>query len=256
MRDTITILGIPIDRITKKQAGEITERLIQESNKTCKMIFAPNVEFIMYAQKDKEYYELLKKSDLSTPDSIGVMLGAKLQHKQFKERIPGQTYFREIIELSNQKGYSIYLLGGQEGIAEKAKENLKKIYPNVNIVGTHHGYFNEQEEKKVIDEINQLQPNVLFVALGAPRQEKWIAKHKKELKVDVATGQGGTYDYEAGKIKRAPKLIQKMGMEWLWRLILQPSRIVRMRVLPIYFIKILLAKDITKGKFDEPKEGR
>ena len=130
MRDTITILGIPIDRITKKQAGEITERLIQESNKTCKMIFAPNVEFIMYAQKDKEYYELLKKSDLSTPDSIGVMLGAKLQHKQFKERIPGQTYFREIIELSNQKGYSIYLLGGQEGIAEKAKENLKKILIN------------------------------------------------------------------------------------------------------------------------------
>lgn len=255
MRDTITILGIPIDRITKKESGEITEKLIKESNKSCKMIFAPNVEFIMYAQKDKEYYDLLRKSDLSTPDSIGIMMGAKLQNKQFKERIPGQAYFREIIELSNQKGYSIYLLGGEEGIAQQAKENLKKIYPNVNIVGTHHGYFEEQEEKEVINEINQLQPNVLFVALGAPRQEKWIAKHKEELKVDVATGQGGTYDYEAGKIKRAPKFIQKIGMEWLWRLILQPSRIIRMRVLPIYFFKILFTKDITKGKFDE-LEGR
>lgn len=250
MRDTITILGIPIDNITKKEAGEITEKLIQQSNKSCQMVFAPNVEFIMYAQKDAEYYELLKQAKLATPDSIGIMMGAKKQHKQFKERIPGQAYFREIIELSNQKGYTIYLLGGQAEVVQKAKENLKKQYPNVNIVGTHHGYFTKEEERAVIDEINQLQPNVLFVALGAPRQEKWIAEHKEELKVDVAAGQGGTYDYEAGRIKRAPKIIQKIGMEWLWRLILQPSRIVRMRVLPIYFFKIWFAKDVTKGKFD------
>lgn len=251
MRDTITILGIPIDRVTKKESGEITEQLIKESNKTCKMIFAPNTEFIMYAQKDKEYYNLLKQSCLSTPDSIGVIIAGKLQHKPFKERIPGQAYFREIIELSNKKGYSVYLLGGEKGIPEKAKENLQKIYPEVNIVGTHHGYFSKEEEKEIIKEINELQPNVLFVALGAPKQEKWIAEHKNQLKVDVAAGQGGTYDYEAGKIKRAPKWMQKLGIEWLWRLALQPSRIVRMRVLPIFLIKILLAKDITKGKFDK-----
>ncbi len=251
MRDIVTILGVPIDRITKKEAGEITEKLIKESNKTCKMIFAPNTEFIMYAQKDKQYYELLKKSELSTPDSIGVIIAGKLQHKPFKERIPGQAYFREIIELSNEKGYSIYLLGGEEGIPEKAKENLQKIYPNVNIIGTHHGYFTPEEEKDVIAEINALKPNVLFVALGAPKQEKWIAEHQHELQVDVAAGQGGTYDYEAGKIKRAPVWIQKIGMEWLWRLILQPSRIIRMRVLPIFLLKILFTKDITKGKFDK-----
>lgn len=251
MRDMVTILGIPIDRITKKEAGEITEKLIIQSNKTCKMIFAPNTEFIMYAQKDELYYNLLKQSSLSTPDSIGVIIAGKLQNKPFKERIPGQAYFREIIELSNKKGYSIYLLGGEPGIPEKAKENLQHIYPNVNIVGTHHGYFSEQEEREIIKEINELQPNVLFVALGAPMQEKWIAKHQHELKVDVAAGQGGTYDYEAGKIKRAPIWMQRLGIEWLWRLILQPSRIVRMRVLPIFLIKILLAKDITKGKFEK-----
>lgn len=251
MRDTITILGVPIDRVTRQQAGERTEELIQASNKSCKMIFAPNVEFIMMAQKDKEFAELLKKSSLSTPDSIGIMIGAKLQKKFFPERIPGQSYFRKVIELSNEKGYSIYLLGGAPGIPEKAKENLEKIFPHVNIVGVHHGYFkDEQEEKEVIHEINTLQPNVLFVALGAPKQEKWIAKHQKELKVDVATGQGGTYDYEAGKIKRAPSLVQKMGVEWFWRLCRQPSRIMRQRVLPIYLIKVLVAKDKTKGKFD------
>lgn len=187
MRERITILGVPIDNITKKQSGEITEELIQTSNKSCKMIFAPNVEFIMMAQKDKEFSELLKKSSLSTPDSVGIMLGAKLQDKQFKERIPGQSYFREIIKLSHEKGYSIYLLGGAPGIPEKTKENLEKLFTNVNIVGVHHGYFNKKEEKEIIEEINTLKPNVLFVALGAPKQEKWIAKNQNILKVDVAT---------------------------------------------------------------------
>ena len=187
MRETITILGVPIDCVTKQEAGTITEELIKNSNKSCKMIFAPNVEFIMMAQKDKEFFDILKKSSLSTPDSIGVIIGAKMQKKQFKERIPGQTYFRQIISLSNEKGYSIYLLGGKQGIADQAKKNLEKLFPKVNIVGTHHGYFNEEEEKEVISEINKLKPNVLFVALGAPYQEKWIAKHKEELQVDIAT---------------------------------------------------------------------
>lgn len=250
MRDTITILGVPIDRITRDEAGTITENLIKESNKSCKMIFAPNVEFIMYAQKDKEFAKILKQSSLSTPDSVGIMIGAKLQKKSFKERIPGQSYFRKIIELSNEKGYSIYLLGGKPGIAEITKENLKKLFPNVNIVGIHHGYFDKNEEKEVIKEINTLQPNVLFVALGAPKQEKWIYEHRNELKVDVAAGQGGTYDYEAGRIKRAPVFIQKMGIEWLWRLCREPSRIKRQLVLPVYLFKVLFAKDKTKGKFD------
>lgn len=251
MRDTITILGVQIDRVTRDEAGEITEGLVKNSNKTCKMIFAPNVEFIMMAQKDKEFFDLLKESSLSTPDSIGVIIGAKLQGKSFKERIPGQSYFRKIIELSNEKGYSIYMLGGKPGIPQKAKENLEKLFPNVNIVGVHDGFFDENQEKEVIKEINELQPNVLFVALGAPRQEKWIYKHKDELKVDVATGQGGTYDYEAGRIKRAPIWIQKIGMEWFWRLCREPKRIKRQIVLPIYLLKVLFAKDKTKGRFDK-----
>lgn len=176
MREIITILGVPIDNITKEESGTITEELIKNSNKSCKMVFAPNVEFIMMANRDKEFFDILKKSSLSTPDSIGVMIGAKLQHKKFKERIPGQSYFRQIISLSNEKGYSIYLLGGKEGIAEETKTNLEKIFPNVNIVGTHHGYFNEEEEKEVIEEINQLQPNVLFVALRSTISRKMDSK--------------------------------------------------------------------------------
>ena len=254
MRNTISILGVPIDNITKEEAGKITLQLVKNSNKSCKMIFAPNTEFVMKAQKDKEFFDLLKLSSLSTPDSVGIMLGAKLQGKKFVERIPGQAYFREILRVGEKENLTFYLLGGMPGIAEKAKENLKKIYPNIKIIGVHDGYIEGEEEKKVIEEINTLKPNVLFVAMGAPKQEKWIYKHKEELRVEVAAGQGGTFDYEAGRIKRAPKFIQKMGIEWIWRLIRQPKRIIRMSVLPVYVIKLLLKKDITKGKFDVERE--
>ena len=251
MRDCIRILGVDIDNINIEEAGEKTKELVEKSNKTCKMIVAPNVEFIMTAQKDEEFFNILKKADFATPDSIGVMIGGKLQKKPFKQRIPGQAYFRKVLEVGEKEGWTFYLLGGKGDVPKLAVQNIKKIYPNLNIVGSQEGFFETASEDEVIKQINELQPNVLFVAMGAPIQEKWIAKHQKELKVDVAAGQGGTFDYEAGKIKRAPVIFQKLGIEWLWRLILQPSRIFRMVVLPIYLLKIIFTKDITKGKFDK-----
>ena len=249
MRNKIKILGINIDNITLDEAGNITKELIENSNKTCKMVVAPNTEFIMMAQKDEEFFKVLNKADLATPDSVGVMIGGKLQKKPFKERIPGQSYFRKVLEVGEKEEWTFYLLGGKEGVAQKAAENIKKIYPNIKIVGCHEGFFEKDAEDDVIKQINELRPNVLFVAMGAPIQEKWINKYQNKLKVDLAAGQGGTFDYEAGNIKRAPVVFQKLGIEWLWRLILQPTRICRMVVLPIYLIKIIFTKDITKGKF-------
>ena len=143
------------------------------------------------------------------------------------------------------------MLGGAGDVPEKAKEHLESLYPKAKIVGYHEGFFEKDSEEKVIAEINSLKPNVLFVAMGAPRQEKWIYENKDKLKVDIAAGQGGTFDYEAGTIKRAPVWMQKCGIEWLWRLIKEPKRIKRMSVLPIYLLKIIFTKDITKGKFDK-----
>lgn len=251
MRETVRILGIDIDNINVEEAGEITKNLIENSNKSCKVIVAPNTEFIMMAQKDEEFYNILRGADLATPDSVGVMIGGKLQKKPFKQRIPGQMYFRKVLEVGEKEGWTFYLLGGKDDVPELATENIKKIYPNIKIVGYHEGFFEHDSEEKVIKEINKLKPNVLFVAMGAPLQEKWIEKHKNELKVDVAAGQGGTFDYEAGKIQRAPVVFQKLGIEWFWRLMLQPSRFFRMIVLPIYLMKITFTKDITKGKFDK-----
>lgn len=251
MRNTVRILGVDIDNINTDEAGQITKELIENSNKTCKIIVAPNTEFIMMAQKDEEFFNILKQAKLATPDSVGVTIAGKLQKKPFKQRIPGQMYFRKVLEVGEKEGWTFYLLGGKGEVPKLAVDNVKKMYPNINIVGYHEGFFEEDSEEDVIKEINELSPNVLFVAMGAPKQEKWIYKHKDELKVDVAAGQGGTFDYEAGKIKRAPRLIQKLGIEWFWRLILQPSRIVRMMALPVYLFKIIFTKDMTKGKFDK-----
>ncbi len=251
MRKIVKILGVKIDNITLNEAGEITKDLIENSHKTCKLIVAPNVEFIMKAQKDKQFFTILNSAKLATPDSIGIEIAAKIQKNPLKQRIPGQAYFRKILEIGQQQGWTFYFLGGKGNTVERAIENVKKQYPKVNIVGFHQGFLENSEEKEVIKEINRLEPNVLFVAMGAPMQEKWIDTHKNELKVDVAAGQGGTFDYEAGNIRRAPKWMQKCGIEWLWRLILQPTRIRRMVVLPIYLIKIIFTKDSTKGKWNE-----
>ena len=250
MREKLKILGVEVDNITVDEAGEITKELIENSNKSCELIVAPNVEFIMAAQKDKEFFDILKSAKLATPDSVGVEIAGKIQKKPLKQRIPGQAYFRKVLECGEKEGWTFYLLGGKGDTVNRAIENIKKIYPKVNIVGSHEGFFKEDSEEYVINEINKLQPNVLFVAMGAPRQEKWIYEHRNELKVDVAAGQGGTFDYEAGNIRRAPKWIQKIGMEWFWRLILQPSRIFRMMALPKYLIRIIFNKDMTKSKWE------
>lgn len=250
-RDIIKILGVNIDNVTLDEAGFKTKQLIEESDKTCKIVVAPNTEFIMLAQKDKEFFDILNQASLATPDSVGVMIGGKLQNKRFKERIPGQAYFRKVLEVGEKEGWTFYFLGGEEGIALKAKEKVMEDYPNIKIIGCHEGFFEKDKDDNIINEINKLQPNVLFVAMGAPIQEKWIYKNQSRLKVDIATGQGGTFDYEAGKIERAPKAFQNLGIEWLWRLVKEPKRIIRMMALPKYLITVLFKRDKTKGKFDE-----
>lgn len=176
-------------------------------------------------------------------------MAQKCRKKNLSKEYLGQAYFRKILEIGEKEGFTFYLLGGTKEVCEKTRENLRKMYPNIKIIGNHDGYLDDENEQEVIDEINSLKPNVLFVAMGAPKQEKWIYENRHKLKVDIATGQGGTFDYEAGRIKRAPVFIQKIGMEWLWRLILEPKRIIRMSVLPVYVLKLLFSKDKTKGKF-------
>ena len=155
MEDRVKIFGVEIDNLTLDEIAEKTKTLIDSSNKSCSLVVAPNVEFIMQAQKDKEFFDILRTAKLATPDSVGVIMAGKKQKKTFKERIPGQSYLRKVFEVGEKEGWTFYLLGGEGDVPEKAKEHLETIYPNAKIVGYHEGFFEEDSEEKVIEEMLQ-----------------------------------------------------------------------------------------------------
>ncbi|AEM79429.1 WecB/TagA/CpsF family glycosyltransferase [Thermoanaerobacter wiegelii] len=242
--ERLDIFGVPIDRVTMRQAVEILNNFLQEDR--LHIVATPNAEIVMMAQKDKEYMEILNNTDLNVPDGNGIVFASKVFKKPMPERVAGFDLMMEFIKDISSKNTKIYLLGAAPQVAEQARVNLEKLYPRVKIVGTHHGYFTQEEENKIIEEINNKGAEVLFVALGAPKQEKWIYKNRDKLKVKIAMGVGGSFDVIAGKVKRAPYIYRKLGLEWLYRLIKEPWRYKRMMALPKFALKVLLHK----GKVD------
>lgn len=222
----VDILGIPVDKITEK---ELLERIINFINeKRFHLIVTINSENATKALENKIFLDVIKNADLVIPDGIGIIFASKILGDKLPERIPGIDLSYKLLEISNEKGYKIVLIGGKEGVAEGAKENLKKIFPNLNIAMTYNGYFNEDEEKKIIEEIQKIEPDILLVGMGSEKQEIWIWNNREKFKnIGVCIGVGGTLDIWAGKKKRAPKLVQKLGLEWLYRVIIEPKRIFR-----------------------------
>jgi N-acetylglucosaminyldiphosphoundecaprenol N-acetyl-beta-D-mannosaminyltransferase len=217
-------------------------------SKSPHLIVTPDSGAIVKAQKDKEFLEIINTADLVTPDEKGILFAAKIFNQPFYERISGIDLMQKICEKAEIEEYLIFLLGAKEGVAEKCAENLKNIYPKLKIVGTHHGYFSEDEEKDVIKKIKSQKPDVLFVAMGIPKQEKWINKNLKELNVPVCIGVGGSFDVISGRLKRAPKWMQDFGLEWLFRTIQEPKRILRIFDLPKFIFMIFKTKYIQKTR--------
>lgn len=236
----VKIFGVKIDRVTFKEAVNLVNSYVQGDE--LKMVFTPNPEFVMKAQEDLEFKEILCAGDLVVPDGIGIIKASQIHNLNLPERIPGIELMEKTLEFCNRSQKSIYLFGGKPGVAEIAAENIKKSYPNLKIAGVRSGYFEEFENLKILDEINGVKPDVLFVGLGAPKQEKWIYRHKKTLNTRVAMGIGGAIDVWAGVARRAPHIYRKLGLEWLYRLLKNPSRIGRMMALPIFMIKVIFAK--------------
>lgn len=205
------VLGVKIDNLTMDEALEKIGRFLNSNRQH--YVVLPYSEFIVRAQKDREFKNILNTADLSLCESGGLWFISRFLGKPFKESIAG-------VDLIYKLKGRVFLLGGGEGIVEKVKERL-----NTEIVGTEHGY---QDLDRVIVRINKAKPDVLLVGLGSPRQEKWIYENLKKMpSVKMAIGVGGAFDFISGRIKRAPKFLQKIGLEWLWRFILQPWRIKR-----------------------------
>ncbi len=249
MRDIISIFGVNIDKLTLKDAEERVNSFLN-SNKI-NTIYTPNTEIVMEARKDDSLKKILNSGGLVIPDGIGLIYASKIKKKALPERVTGFDLSMKILNMANDKGCSLFLVGGKPGIADMAVKNIKKQYPNINIVGSHHGYFKgthlgykeHEEETKVLNKIKESNPDIIFVGFGAPKSEKWIHENKDKLNCKVIIGNGGTIDILAGTVKRAPEVYQKLGLEWLYRLIKDPKRIKRQIALPLFMLIVLFSKD-------------
>lgn len=212
---------------------------VEEDKKST--IIAINPEKIMKARQDKKLKDLLNSSTYNIADGIGVVYASQLKNGNIKSRITGIDCMDMLCQLSNEKGYKIFMYGAKPEIVAQAKTNLERKYPNIKIVGYIDGY--EKDNNLIIETINRVKPNILFVALGSPKQEFWINENKEKLNVNIFQGVGGSFDVISGNIKRAPKWVQNIGLEWFYRLIKEPSRIVRQLQLFKFLTLIVLRKD-------------
>lgn len=230
------ILGIGIDPLTLEDAVAKIQRYIASGEPH--QIVTANPEIIMKAVDDKAYGLILAQADMVTGDGSGVVWAARTLGKPLPARVTGIDLLNAVLPMLAQTGGSIYLLGGKPGIPEKAASQMQKAFPGLKIAGMQHGYFNAQDEKNVIDDIIKCKPQFLAVGMGAPRQEKWLAEHLQNLAVPVGIGIGGSLDVWAGEVKRAPEWIQKISLEWLYRMICQPARFKRAWAIPRFMCNV------------------
>lgn len=238
MNDKVNILGVNVDMVNIAQA---TDRIMEffEEDKLHK-VYTPNSEIIMQAYKNEEFRQMLNSAELLTADGIGVVYASKILGKPIKERAAGYDIACQVLDRIKDTQHSVYLFGGKPGVAEKAKEKLETIYPGIKVAGMHDGYFKPEQEAEIVDDINRSGADLLFVCLGAPKQEQWITRNADKIKVRVAMGIGGSLDVFAGTALRAPEFYCKHGLEWFYRLMKQPSRAGRMLALPKFGITVLL----------------
>jgi N-acetylglucosaminyldiphosphoundecaprenol N-acetyl-beta-D-mannosaminyltransferase len=240
------ILGCKIDIITMQQALELLEQLIRTEQR--QQIITLNAEIAYKATQDKSLQNIINSARLVTADGIGIVWAAKVMGYEIKERITGVDLLFNLCQLAVEKSWKFYLLGAAPGVADMAAQKLMEAYPGLQIVGTHHGYYKPEEMEKIIIDINRVQPDILLVGMGAPKQEYWIYENKSKLNASIMIGVGGSLDIAAGNKKRAPGFFIKMNLEWLYRLITEPSRIKRQVVLPLFALKVLNGKYLARFK--------
>lgn len=230
-RNQVEIIGLPVDCVTMADAMSTIEKLVESEG--THLVITADASGMAQAQEDKSLFDIYHQASLVTPDSIGVIWAAKRKKAGcLRERVSGVDLVDKICALSANKGYRIYFLGAAPGIAELAAEKLRLKHPGCNIVGVRNGFFPADSDTVVAEEIARAKPDFLFVAMGIPRQEKFIVATQSIIGAKVAMGVGGSFDVFSGTVKRAPKICQKLKIEWLWRLMLNPKKIGKVAMLP------------------------
>ncbi|MDR1702382.1 MAG: WecB/TagA/CpsF family glycosyltransferase [Sporomusaceae bacterium] len=230
MQGKVKVLGILIDSLNMEQAAAKVEGFILKKKPS--LIVTANAEMVMAAQKDAALAEILNTAALVVPDGAGVVWAARYTGQSVPERVAGYDLAQRLLGLAAQKGYRVFFFGAAEEVVVKAKERAQRDYPGLEVVGVRNGFFTAADEDSIIAAIKDTKPDILLAALGVPKQEKWLAKNFEVLNVPVCMGVGGTFDVMAGAVRRAPLWLQKMNLEWLYRLWQEPGRFFRMLALP------------------------
>lgn len=195
-----------------------------------------------HSLKDIPLAHAVSSAAIVVADSVGVAWAAQFLNNVSVERTPGIDLVNNLCALAVDKSYSLFLLGSRDGVSAKAADHLREQYPGIIIAGTHHGFFDTREELTLFEFIHSARPDILLVGLDVPRQDKWIAANREKLGVPVIMGVGGSFDVISGDLKRAPRWMQRAGLEWLFRFAQQPWRLVRIKDLPVFVIHILMLK--------------
>jgi N-acetylglucosaminyldiphosphoundecaprenol N-acetyl-beta-D-mannosaminyltransferase len=224
------VQGIPVDNLSMSEVVDRVDATIRARGQCS--ILAVNPEKIMAAQQRPELAQALQRSELLIPDGIGVVLALRLKGQRVAGRVPGSELMPELCALAARRGYGVYLFGAREATNAFAAEVLVRMYPGLHVVGRHHGYVADADMEDVVDDINRSRAKILFVALGSPAQEIWIGRYRARLGVSALQGVGGTFDVIAGSVKRAPLLWRRLNLEWLFRLLAQPRRLLRQTAIP------------------------
>ena len=227
--DSVEILGVRIDRVDLETAVSEVEGLIRQggSHQVC----VPNAWSTVLMQKDQDFKSINNRSSMVIPDGMPLVWVSRLYKRPIPERVTGADLFFGCARMSEEKGYKVFLLGSTDEVLETMSQNLLKMYPDLIIAGTYappyKDTFSDEDHQQMIGAIDAVRPDLLWVGLSAPKQEKWIWDNLDRLNVPVSIGVGAVFDFVAGKVKRAPGWMQKLGLEWLHRFNLEPRRLWR-----------------------------
>lgn len=235
-----SVLGIDIDRVDMPDVAAITTDAISNGNQT--VVIAANSEKIINSQNDIVLAQCLADAQLVLPDGIGCVFAARILHGHRMQRVAGADAMPVMCEQAQAHNRGIFLLGGTEEVNQLTAQKLQKRFPELPIVGRHNGFFSTEEETDIVAKVNASGARYLFVALGTPRQEKWIHANRASLQPIVIVGVGGTFDVIAGKVMRAPTLFRRLNLEWLFRLLSNPRRALRQTALLKFIWQVMQAK--------------
>lgn len=240
--DRIRVLGVPVDAVDMQTALDYVDSRVADRGARPGYVVAINPEKTFAIRRDPQLRDFVEDASLLIPDGIGVVLAARLLHGARIGRVAGADLMLEICRHSTEIGHRIFIFGASEDVNRDAVAELRRRFAQIKLVGRANGYVRPEQMETLVDEINESEADILFIALGSPRQEQWISKYAEVLKVDMCLGIGGTLDTIVGKVPRAPLFFRKVGLEWFYRLARQPSRIVRQIALPQFAWQVLSEK--------------